>query len=80
MVWESTKFSKPVLAVILVLSLAIFPVFVFPSGPSMWLSGMMFGYGFGFLIIMGGTTVGQTLPYFIGRQLLHNRIQVKIFV
>ncbi|KAG0603384.1 hypothetical protein M758_10G089500 [Ceratodon purpureus] len=76
MLWESTQFSKPVLAVVLVCSLAIFPTFIFPSGPSMWLSGMMFGYGYGFLIIMGGTTIGQTLPYFVGHWLLHDRIQM----
>lgn len=76
MVWESTEFSRPVLAVVIVCSLAFFPIFIFPSGPSMWLSGMMFGYGYGFLIIMGGTTIGQTLPYFIGRWLLHDRIQM----
>lgn len=76
MLWESTEFSKPVLAVVLLCSLAIFPMFVLPSGPSMWLSGMMFGYGYGFLIIMGGTTIGQTLPYFIGHWLLHDRIQM----
>lgn len=77
MVWESTEFSRPVLAVVIVCSLAFFPMFIFPSGPSMWLSGMMFGYGYGFLIIMGGTTIGQSLPYFIGHWLLHDRIQVR---
>ncbi|XP_024396956.1 uncharacterized protein [Physcomitrium patens] len=76
MIWESTEFSKPVLAVVLVCSLAIFPMFILPSGPSMWLSGMMFGYGLGFLIIMSGTMIGQTLPYFIGQWLLHDRIQM----
>lgn len=76
MIWESTEFSRPVLAVVIVCSLALFPMFILPSGPSMWLSGMMFGYGFGFLIIMGGTTIGQSLPYFIGHWLLHDRVQV----
>lgn len=78
MIWESTEFSRPVLAVVLVCSLAIFPMFILPSGPSMWLSGMMFGYGLGFLIIMSGTMIGQTLPYFIGQWLLHDRIQVSL--
>jgi uncharacterized membrane protein YdjX (TVP38/TMEM64 family) len=79
-IWESTKFSRPVLAVVIVCSLALFPIVILPSGPSMWLSGMMFGYGYGFLIIMGGTTIGQTLPYFIGHWLLHDRIQVCSYV
>ncbi|KAL8554998.1 hypothetical protein ACS0TY_002980 [Phlomoides rotata] len=64
--WEATAFGRPVLALILVASLALFPVFLIPSGPSMWLAGMMFGYGWGFVIIMVGTTVGMVLPYLIG--------------
>jgi uncharacterized membrane protein YdjX (TVP38/TMEM64 family) len=75
LVWESKEFTRPVLAVVLVFSMAIFPIFLFPSGPSMWLTGMVFGYGLGFLIIMVGTTIGQTFPYWIGRWALHNRIQ-----
>ncbi|KAI3445517.1 hypothetical protein Pfo_002182 [Paulownia fortunei] len=64
--WESTAFGRPVLALVLVGSLALFPVFLIPSGPSMWLAGMIFGYGLGFVIIMVGTTVGMVLPYLIG--------------
>lgn len=64
--WEATAFGRPVLALILVASLAFFPVFLIPSGPSMWLAGMIFGYGLGFVIIMAGTTVGMILPYLIG--------------
>ncbi|XP_044488327.1 transmembrane protein 64-like [Mangifera indica] len=66
MQWEATAFGRPVLAIVLVASLAFFPVFLIPSGPSMWLAGMIFGYGLGFVIIMVGTTVGMVLPYFIG--------------
>ncbi|GAB2253919.1 hypothetical protein Droror1_Dr00021728 [Drosera rotundifolia] len=66
MQWESTAFGRPVLAVILIASLAIFPVLLIPSGPSMWLAGMIFGYGLGFLIIMAGTTIGMTLPFLVG--------------
>ncbi|MFS7967511.1 putative SNARE associated golgi family protein [Helianthus anomalus] len=66
MKWEAATFGRPVLAVILVLSLAIFPVLFLPSGPSMWLAGMIFGYGLGFVIIMVGTTIGMVLPYVIG--------------
>ncbi|XP_059652170.1 uncharacterized protein LOC132299507 [Cornus florida] len=64
--WESTAFGRPVLALVLVASLALFPVFLIPSGPSMWLAGMIFGYGLGFVIIMVGTTIGMILPYLIG--------------
>ncbi|KAL4556381.1 hypothetical protein LXL04_039032 [Taraxacum kok-saghyz] len=64
--WEATAFGRPVLAVILVASLALFPVLLIPSGPSMWLAGMIFGYGIGFVIIMAGTTIGMILPFLIG--------------
>ncbi|KAJ0926628.1 putative SNARE associated golgi family protein [Helianthus annuus] len=72
--WEATAFGRPALAAILVGSLALFPVVLIPSGPSMWLAGMIFGYGLGFVIIMAGTTVGMILPYLIGllfRQRIH---------
>ncbi|XVE91073.1 hypothetical protein DITRI_Ditri20bG0126700 [Diplodiscus trichospermus] len=75
MQWEATAFGRPVLAVVLVTSLALFPVFLIPSGPSMWLAGMIFGYGLGFLIIMVGTTIGMVLPYLIGllfRERIHH--------
>ncbi|KAK6121288.1 hypothetical protein DH2020_044991 [Rehmannia glutinosa] len=64
--WEATAFGRPVLALVLVASLALFPVFLIPSGPSMWLAGMIFGYGLGFVIIMAGTAIGMILPYLIG--------------
>nr|KYP62585.1 TVP38/TMEM64 family membrane protein slr0305 family [Cajanus cajan] len=66
MEWEATAFGRPVLALVLVASLALFPVLLIPSGPSMWLAGMIFGYGLGFVIIMVGTTIGMVLPYSIG--------------
>ncbi|XP_057542474.1 uncharacterized protein LOC130820935 [Amaranthus tricolor] len=66
MQWEATAFGRPVLALVLVASLAFFPVVLIPSGPSMWLAGMIFGYGLGFVIIMAGTTIGMVLPYLIG--------------
>lgn len=64
--WESTAFGRPLLAIVLIASLALFPVFLIPSGPSMWLAGMIFGYGLGFVIIMVGTTIGMILPFLIG--------------
>jgi uncharacterized membrane protein YdjX (TVP38/TMEM64 family) len=66
MEWEATSFGRPVLAIVLVASLALFPVFLIPSAPSMLLAGMIFGYGLGFVIIMVGTTVGMVVPYGIG--------------
>lgn len=64
--WEATAFGRPTLALVLVASLAFFPVLLIPSGPSMWLAGMIFGYGLGFVIIMVGTTIGMILPFLIG--------------
>ncbi|MQM20225.1 hypothetical protein Taro_053241 [Colocasia esculenta] len=69
--WEATAFGRPVLAIVLVASLALFPVFLVPSGPSMWLAGMIFGYGLGFIIIMVGTTIGMVLPFLIGLLFRH---------
>ncbi|XP_077218761.1 uncharacterized protein LOC143852964 [Tasmannia lanceolata] len=66
MKWEATAFGRPVLAVVLVASLALFPMLLILSGPSMWLAGMIFGYVLGFVIIMVGTTIGMALPYWIG--------------
>ncbi|KAL3620745.1 hypothetical protein CASFOL_035657 [Castilleja foliolosa] len=56
---EATAFGPVVLALVLVASMALFPAIFIPSGPSMWLAGMIFGYGLGFLIIMVGTTIGM---------------------
>ncbi|KAF8401187.1 hypothetical protein HHK36_012118 [Tetracentron sinense] len=73
MQWEATAFGRPVLAFVLVASLALFPVLLIPSGPSMWMAGMIFGYSLGFVIIMIGTTIGMALSYSIGL-LFRNRI------
>ncbi|KAF7086403.1 hypothetical protein CFC21_089691 [Triticum aestivum] len=74
MKWEATAFGRPVLALVLVASLALFPLILVPSGPSMWLAGMIFGYGWGFVIIIVGTTLGMVGAYWIGslfRERLH---------
>uniref|UniRef100_A0A0D9X1W1 VTT domain-containing protein n=1 Tax=Leersia perrieri TaxID=77586 RepID=A0A0D9X1W1_9ORYZ len=78
--WEARSFGCHVLAIVLIASLAIFPVVFLPSSPSMWLTGIIFGYGFGFLIIMVGTAIGMSIPYFIGslfRERLHGWLQKK---
>lgn len=72
--WETATFSKPVLALIVFASVALFPVILLPSTPSMWVAGMTFGYGYGFLLIIGGVTIGVSLPYFMGL-LFHHRMQ-----
>ncbi|XP_077240759.1 uncharacterized protein LOC143881534 isoform X2 [Tasmannia lanceolata] len=75
MKWEATAFGRPILALVLITSLALFPVLLIPSGPSMWLAGMIFGYVLGFVIIMIGTTIGMVLPFLIGT-LFRDRIHI----
>nr|XP_043613540.1 TVP38/TMEM64 family membrane protein slr0305 [Erigeron canadensis] len=72
--WETETFSKPVLAILIFTSVALFPTIFIPSTPSMWVAGMSFGYGFGFLLIIGGVIIGTSLPYFIG-SLFYHKIQ-----
>ncbi|CAH1436331.1 unnamed protein product [Lactuca virosa] len=55
--WETGTFNKPVLAVFIFTSVAIFPTILLPSTPSMWVAGMSFGYGFGFLLIISGVII-----------------------
>ncbi|XP_022845992.1 transmembrane protein 64-like isoform X1 [Olea europaea var. sylvestris] len=64
--WETETFSKQVLALIVFGSVALFPILLLPSTPSMWVAGMTFGYGYGFLLIIGAVAIGVSLPYFIG--------------
>ncbi|GAB2274074.1 hypothetical protein Dimus_008844 [Dionaea muscipula] len=72
--WERTTFSTPVLAVLLFVTVAVFPALFLPSSPSMWVAGMTFGYGYGFLLIISAVAVGVSLPYFIG-SVFHRKIQ-----
>lgn len=76
--WEATSFGRPVLAIVLVISMSVFPTVFLPSTPSMWLTGIIFGYRLGLLIIMVGTGIGMSIPYWIGSLFLH-RIHV-IFI
>lgn len=72
--WESSKFSRPTLAFILFISLAVFPSLILPSAPSMWLAGVTFGYAYGFALIMSGIIIGMSLPFFIGSLFLRCKI------
>ncbi|XP_052208778.1 uncharacterized protein LOC127812442 [Diospyros lotus] len=72
--WERSTFCTPILAILLFASVALFPTLLLPSTPSMWVAGMTFGYGFGFLLIIGGAAIGVSLPYFIG-SLFYHKIQ-----
>ncbi|KAF9616920.1 hypothetical protein IFM89_032990 [Coptis chinensis] len=69
--WEIATFSPQVLAVLLFFSLVLFPSILLPSTPSIWVGGISFGYGYGFLLILPGMTVGMSLPYFIGSLFRH---------
>ncbi|KVH90033.1 uncharacterized protein LOC112521629 [Cynara cardunculus var. scolymus] len=72
--WETETFTQPALAVFIFVSVALFPTMFLPSTPSMWVAGMSFGYGYGFLLIIGGVTIGASIPYFIG-SLFYHKIQ-----
>ncbi|XVE64964.1 hypothetical protein DITRI_Ditri07aG0143900 [Diplodiscus trichospermus] len=72
--WEMATFSTPMLAFLVFASVALFPTILIPSTPSMWVAGMTFGYGYGFLLIISAAAVGVSLPFFIGSLFLH-RIQ-----
>ncbi|CAM8882346.1 unnamed protein product [Rhodiola kirilowii] len=72
--WLTTTFSARQLAVILFASVALFPTFLLPSSPSMWVAGLTFGYGFGFLLIIVASAIGVSLPFMIG-SLFNHKIQ-----
>ncbi|EPS59977.1 hypothetical protein M569_14827, partial [Genlisea aurea] len=72
-IWEKKTFSKTMVALIVVGCLSLFPCLFVPSAPFMWVAGMTFGYGYGFLMILGGVCIGVSIPYLIG-SLFYNRI------
>lgn len=72
--WETTTLSTPVLVIVIFASVALFPTLLLPSSPSMWMAGMSFGYGLGFLLIISAVAVGVSLPFFIG-SLFHHKMQ-----
>ncbi|KAI3918159.1 hypothetical protein MKX01_041479 [Papaver californicum] len=73
--WEMRTFSPKVLAALLFASMTLFPSLCIPSSPSMWVAGISFGYGYGFLLILAGFSIGMSIPFFIG-SLFHHKIQV----
>uniref|UniRef100_A0A7N0V4T6 VTT domain-containing protein n=1 Tax=Kalanchoe fedtschenkoi TaxID=63787 RepID=A0A7N0V4T6_KALFE len=73
--WLTSTFTARQLAVILFASVALFPTFLLPSSPSMWVAGLTFGYGFGFLLIFVASVIGVSLPFLIG-SLFHHKIQL----
>ncbi|XP_047327597.1 uncharacterized protein LOC124931219 [Impatiens glandulifera] len=72
--WETKTFSRKDLGILLFASVALFPTILLPSTPSMWVAGMTFGYGYGFLLTIFGAAIGVSLPYIIG-SLFHHKIQ-----
>ncbi|XP_019446648.1 PREDICTED: transmembrane protein 64-like [Lupinus angustifolius] len=73
-IWERNTFSNPVIAVLVFASVALFPTILLPSTPSMWVAGMTFGYGFGFLLIISAAAIGVSLPFIIG-SLFHHKLE-----
>ena len=74
--WEEQAFNSFELVIVIFASLALFPIVCLPSTPSMWVAGMTFGYGNGFLLVMAGVSLGVSLPYFVG-SIFHSKIQVR---
>ncbi|XP_022759985.1 transmembrane protein 64-like [Durio zibethinus] len=72
--WEAQAFNSFERVIVIFASLSLFPVVCLPSTPSIWVAGMAFGYGNGFLLVMAGVAVGVSLPYFIG-SIFHTKIQ-----
>ncbi|KAJ0229151.1 hypothetical protein HA466_0078380 [Hirschfeldia incana] len=70
-IWVRSTFSIPMLALLLFASVALFPSILLPSSPSMWMAGLTFGYGKGFLLIISAASIGVTLPFLIGHLFLH---------
>ncbi|CAL9133742.1 unnamed protein product [Musa acuminata var. zebrina] len=70
--WEMATFSRPILGLLLFGCIALFPTMILPSSPCMWIAGMTFGYGYGFLLIMAGSSIGMSLPFFVGSFFRHN--------
>ncbi|ONK73178.1 uncharacterized protein A4U43_C04F28080 [Asparagus officinalis] len=69
--WEMATFSIPILGLLIFVFIAICPVLLLPSSPCMWIAGMSFGYGYGFLLIMAASSIGMSLPFFIGHLFRH---------
>ena len=77
--WVRSTFSIPVLGLLLFASVALFPSILLPSSPSMWMAGLTFGYGKGFLLILSAASIGVTLPFLIGHLFLY-KMQVSIII
>ncbi|CAN6480287.1 unnamed protein product [Victoria cruziana] len=76
--WETATFRASTLGLLLFASIAACPALLLPSSPCMWLAGITFGYGYGFLLIMAGASIGMSLPYFLGsifRERIHRWLE-----
>ncbi|KAG2330520.1 hypothetical protein Bca4012_019896 [Brassica carinata] len=63
--WEMRTFTHPVLGLLVFTTVALLPVILFPSLPSMWVAGITFGFGYGLLLTYPAIAIGVSLPYFI---------------
>ncbi|CAI8589218.1 unnamed protein product [Vicia faba] len=72
--WQEETFTTKQLALIVFASISIFPTILLPSSPSMWFAGVIFGYLYGFLIVMSAAVIGVSLPFLIG-SMFHHKIE-----
>ncbi|VVB07696.1 unnamed protein product [Arabis nemorensis] len=63
--WEMATLTHPVCGILVFASVALLPLILLPSTPSMWVAGITFGYGYGFLLTTPAVAIGVSLPYFI---------------
>lgn len=73
--WEMSTFSTPVIGLLMFAGIAVLPILLLPCGPCYWIAGLTFGYGYGFLLIMGAVSIAMSLSFFIG-SLFRHRINV----
>ncbi|CAG7862480.1 unnamed protein product [Brassica rapa] len=63
--WEMRTFTHPVIGLLVFTTVALLPVILFLSLPSMWVAGITFGFGYGLLLTYPAIAIGVSLPYFI---------------
>uniref|UniRef100_A0A1J3E6T7 VTT domain-containing protein n=1 Tax=Noccaea caerulescens TaxID=107243 RepID=A0A1J3E6T7_NOCCA len=69
--WEMRTLTYPMCGLLVFLSVALFPIILVPSTPSMWVAGITFGYVYGFLLTFPAIAIGVSLPYFISYLFCH---------
>ncbi|KAG5383955.1 hypothetical protein IGI04_035425 [Brassica rapa subsp. trilocularis] len=59
--WEMRTFTHPVIGLLVFTTVALLPVILFLSLPSMWVAGITFGFGYGLLLTYPAIAIGGWL-------------------